>query len=241
MENVMTRNDAKPWTPAFAGRKEYLEWLDTKWKLAQEGKPQIAILIGERGRGKTRIVQEFFARLSKTDDSRHYWPRELDVGLVPDANAHFAGANVPMPWLWWPISFSETHHGTPLRDAVRHLCHVERIVRQREAKKQQLLTVANNINQLATPVLLPFAGPLAIAILAAASSLRGVARKHYLQQAKTAIQHSHDDKRKQNALIVSLLEAAIKPKSPYRPLSCSMTCIGLTKNLLAQFRKYLSL
>ena len=79
------------------------------WQRCLEGTPQAVVILGEPQLGKTRIVQEFFARLSATEDPEGYWPAELkregdQLHLAP---SFASGTEVTSacPWLWWAVQW----------------------------------------------------------------------------------------------------------------------------------------
>lgn len=97
------------WESLFLGRTEELGRLQKCWELAQKGQPQIAVLLGETGLGKTRIVQEFYAQITK---GQNYWPSKLNTGqnleLQPKIDTgKLEDKNIKMPWLWWALRFGE--------------------------------------------------------------------------------------------------------------------------------------
>ena len=103
----METPESTPWRSVFVGRDEELSWLQEAWERVVAGEPQLRILRGESGLGKTRIVQAFYAWLSRRDvaDPHGYWPPELMVGdnlsLNPDLEAEPLGAE--MAYLWWGL------------------------------------------------------------------------------------------------------------------------------------------
>ncbi len=74
-------NDAVPWAGLFCGREAELETLLAAYRRVEAGEgPEVAVVLGESGLGKTRLVQEFFARLSSGVDAAGeggYWPDRL--------------------------------------------------------------------------------------------------------------------------------------------------------------------
>ncbi len=54
----------------FVGRNEELQLLLSRWERTREGEGQVALIIGEPGIGKSRIVAEFHDRIR---DARHIW------------------------------------------------------------------------------------------------------------------------------------------------------------------------
>ncbi len=63
----------------FFGREIELDWLKTAWLQVRQGNPQVCVLCGESGFGKTRIVQAFYSWLSSDpeQDPQGYWPDVL--------------------------------------------------------------------------------------------------------------------------------------------------------------------
>ena len=63
------KTGARPLTP-LAGREEDLAQLVGRWERARNGEGQLALIVGEPGIGKSRLLREFQARLSVTP---HTW------------------------------------------------------------------------------------------------------------------------------------------------------------------------
>src|SRR5208337_4731537 len=63
------RGGARALTP-LVGREEELDLLSRGWELARSGEGQLAIVVGEPGIGKSRLIEEFRARLGETP---HTW------------------------------------------------------------------------------------------------------------------------------------------------------------------------
>jgi predicted ATPase len=96
--------------PVFCGRVDDLDLLEKAWSDGtHDGYPQIVVLLGDSGMGKTRLAQELFKRLAGNFDSAHYWPRELGRNgrnlninpLLPSC-----GPGVPS-FLWWGLRFGD--------------------------------------------------------------------------------------------------------------------------------------
>jgi len=72
--------------PAFVGRAQEFETLSTRWHRARKGRPQLVLVEGEPGIGKTRLAREFadWARLSGATvlTGRAY---EVEAGSIPYA------------------------------------------------------------------------------------------------------------------------------------------------------------
>jgi class 3 adenylate cyclase len=60
---------ARGLTP-FVGREEELQLLLNRWERTRAGEGQVALIIGEPGIGKSRLVAEFHSRIR---DARHIW------------------------------------------------------------------------------------------------------------------------------------------------------------------------
>ncbi|SEN50549.1 tetratricopeptide repeat protein [Nitrosomonas marina] len=99
------------WNQVFIGREEELQWLQDKWNLAKKGRPQLCVLRGESGFGKTKIIQKFYSWLSssKGEDPKHYWPdtllREQNNLRINPCPEEF-GQTTKIPWLWWGIRWT---------------------------------------------------------------------------------------------------------------------------------------
>ena len=66
---VRSRIGARGLTP-FVAREEEMRLLLSRWELTREGEGQVALIIGEPGIGKSRLVAEFHDRIR---DTPHYW------------------------------------------------------------------------------------------------------------------------------------------------------------------------
>ncbi|MDO6776233.1 AAA family ATPase [Shewanella sp. 3_MG-2023] len=102
------------WQTLFEGREENLNWLKRVWSKARSGEPQLAMILGETGLGKTRLVQEFFSSLSKEEfaNNNNYWPDSLDVDRNLSLNPLPEDINTKqdIPWLWWGMRFAIPTH-----------------------------------------------------------------------------------------------------------------------------------
>ena len=59
------RGGARALTP-LVGREEELDLLGRRWERARKGEGQLALIVGEPGLGKSRLIAEFRARLGET-------------------------------------------------------------------------------------------------------------------------------------------------------------------------------
>lgn len=73
---------------------------------SQSPQPQLVVLLGDSGIGKTRIAQEFFKWLSYANDPSNYWPADFGrladyVGVNPEPER--CDNSEGMEFLWWGI------------------------------------------------------------------------------------------------------------------------------------------
>jgi class 3 adenylate cyclase len=59
------RGGARALTP-LVGREEELDLLSRRWERAHKGEGQLALIVGEPGLGKSRLIEEFHGRLGET-------------------------------------------------------------------------------------------------------------------------------------------------------------------------------
>jgi class 3 adenylate cyclase len=64
------RNAAVRALTPFVGREDEMRWLLSCWERAREGRGQLVLVMGEPGIGKSRLVDEFQARIK---DEPHLW------------------------------------------------------------------------------------------------------------------------------------------------------------------------
>ena len=116
----MTKNP--DWREAFFGREQELQLLLRKYEEVATGQgPRLAVVLGDRGMGKTRLVQELYRKLLTLYDSENYWPdASLFAGnnlrVAPDLRDEavkfhfnsFAAKDRPMPFLWWGFRLSDS-------------------------------------------------------------------------------------------------------------------------------------
>ncbi len=98
--------------PPFCGREDHLATLLSRWQEVKQGVgPRVVVLLAESGLGKTRLAQEFYARLVRTEQPEGgYWPAELGTdGNNLLVNPPPAGWNAAaeMPFLWWGVRLSD--------------------------------------------------------------------------------------------------------------------------------------
>jgi class 3 adenylate cyclase len=66
----------------LVGRAEELDLLARRWERARRGEGQISLIVGEPGLGKSRLIEEFRARLAETP---HTWIEWASSQLLPTA------------------------------------------------------------------------------------------------------------------------------------------------------------
>jgi class 3 adenylate cyclase/predicted ATPase len=85
----------------FVGRAEDLGVVDRRWERARAGEGQFVLIVGEPGIGKSRLVEEFRARLGET---RHSWIEWSSSQLLQNTPLHpvlewgrarFCGPDIP--------------------------------------------------------------------------------------------------------------------------------------------------
>lgn len=160
------------WKNIFCGRKNELQFLIDKWRLVSDREnpsPQVAILLGEGGIGKTRIVQKFYEWLADNEDHDGYWPETLNAedNLEVNPDIHSIQTERKLPYLWWALRFSDPllRNGSLLQSALAshmdplaiHFAPLYRARYKLEQTKQVSLllmsTVTLNISNYVTNVI----------------------------------------------------------------------------------------
>src|SRR5262249_9852034 len=94
------RSGQRHLTP-LVGRDEELAMLMRRWERARQGEGQLVLIVGEPGIGKSRLIEEFHARLR---DTPHTWVEWTCAQLLQNTPLHpiaewgrqrFGGADVP--------------------------------------------------------------------------------------------------------------------------------------------------
>ena len=78
------RGGARALTP-FVGREEELDLLARRWERARKGEGQLALIVGEPGLGKSRLMEEFHGRLGETP---HTWVEWSSSQLLQNTPLH---------------------------------------------------------------------------------------------------------------------------------------------------------
>jgi class 3 adenylate cyclase len=94
------RSGVRQRTP-FVGRDEEIAMLMRRWERARQGEGQLALIVGEPGLGKSRLIEEFHGRLR---DAPHTWGEWSCLQLLQNTPLHpiadwgrqrFGGADIP--------------------------------------------------------------------------------------------------------------------------------------------------
>ncbi len=78
------RGGARALTP-LVGREEELDLLTRRWDRARKGEGQLALIVGEPGLGKSRLIEEFRIRLG---DTPHTWTEWWSSQLLQNTPMH---------------------------------------------------------------------------------------------------------------------------------------------------------
>jgi class 3 adenylate cyclase/predicted ATPase len=78
------RGGARVLTP-LVGREEELDLLDRRWERARKGEGQFALIVGDPGLGKSRLMEEFHGRLGETP---HTWVEWSSSQLLQNTPLH---------------------------------------------------------------------------------------------------------------------------------------------------------
>lgn len=111
----------KDWRDTFCGRTDELGRLIKKFEEVAAGQgPRLAVILGDRGMGKTRLAQELYRILSEKYDPKNYWPDASfffgnNLRVAPDladieVRSHFENFRFedrPMPFLWWGFRLAD--------------------------------------------------------------------------------------------------------------------------------------
>src|SRR6202041_599361 len=78
------RGGARTLTP-LVGREEELDLLTRRWERSRNGEGQLALIVGEPGLGKSRLIEEFHGRLGETP---HTWTEWSSSQLLQNTPLH---------------------------------------------------------------------------------------------------------------------------------------------------------
>lgn len=107
-----TKEDVyRAFSETFLGRESELESLMSAWSSAVQGDPQLVLLVGESGNGKTRLAQRFYSKLSREHDPNGYWPDEFEAQANSlDVNPRMpegGDLTIVPPFLWWGMRWED--------------------------------------------------------------------------------------------------------------------------------------
>jgi class 3 adenylate cyclase/predicted ATPase len=93
------RGGARALTP-LVGRGEELELLARRWDRARKGEGQLALIVGEPGLGKSRLMEEFHGRLGETPHTWVEWSssqllQNTPLHPIAEWGRHRFGADLP--------------------------------------------------------------------------------------------------------------------------------------------------
>lgn len=152
----------------FCGRQAELQILQEAWRTAnskENSHPQVVVLVGDRGIGKTRILQEFYSWLSNQFNVGGYWPDRLGQ-QIDNLRLHVEPAECrfdrPIPFLWWALRLAD-----PGRDNAQVSSAVEANLRflqphleaieQKITQKKRWYAVARTVGEFGVELLGHFA------------------------------------------------------------------------------------
>ena len=128
----------------FVGRAEDLGVVDRRWERARAGEGQFVLIVGEPGIGKSRLVEEFRARLGET---RHSWIEWSSSQLLQNTPLH--------PVLEW----GRARFCGPDVPRERRLAELELVLTQVKLGKEQAALLAPLIDIPVPPERLPSLSP----------------------------------------------------------------------------------
>ena len=93
------RGGVRALTP-LVGREEELDLLARRWERAHKGDGQLALIVGEPGLGKSRLMEEFHARLGETPHTWTEWSssqllQNTPLHPIAEWGRHRFGADLP--------------------------------------------------------------------------------------------------------------------------------------------------
>lgn len=122
-----------------AAHKEILgSLIEAFERVHQQRGPELHIIEGVPGVGKTRLIQELYAELSARQPVPRYWPPEIDATdnwrssrkAIYPTNVQVE-KDAQIPWIWWGLSCFARPDGRPhqalFEDAPQLVAHAESI------------------------------------------------------------------------------------------------------------------
>jgi hypothetical protein len=175
-----------------ASRIELLDRMHRSFRATRDdGRPRMWLLTAPSGWGKTRLVQELYARLAAGDQAAApYWPPAIvDAEHAPFATARKRiapplSATVPgsprLPWMWWGIECYRLADGTLGRALDAGIDQVHAHAEALIATEHGLLEQAGDLFDVSSAtvgILALFVGALAAPIVAAPIAAVAAARE----------------------------------------------------------------
>lgn len=146
----------------FIGRESEIERLIAVWNQLRDGSgPKVVTLVADSGYGKTRIIHEFYSRIS---GGQSYWPEHLQATLDSiDINPRFGFDNFrpkgEIPWLWWGMRWSNPGGRNYAQDGGCAFTQVASVLSQHhEANLARINRIWRDLGQSATGVAKGIAG-----------------------------------------------------------------------------------
>src|SRR5205814_2328460 len=104
----------------FQGRAAELTLLIDCWRavITRRSCPHFVLLLADSGYGKTRLVHEFYHRISldeRAADADGYWPEFLTddfTGL--QINPGVCNPAKELPWMWWGMRWPQDFKSGPI-------------------------------------------------------------------------------------------------------------------------------
>jgi len=92
----------------FVGRENDLQDLVVIWEEVKRSRePKVVTILGDTGYGKTRLISEFYSRISQDPrENQGYWPEKLSANRTNiDLNPIIQNCELKgtIPYLWWGI------------------------------------------------------------------------------------------------------------------------------------------
>lgn len=200
--------------------------LKAAWKRASnldKPEPQLVVLVGESGLGKTRITQEFYNWLSTTEDPAEpggYWPDDLgqdedNLKVNPDPEA--CDNRERMPFLWWgirladPSSRNAVQTGSALSANLPHLLpHLEPVLK-RTRNKERLKSGGKTLAKAAVDLALPG--------LSTIVDLVSLGKESLSDQRASSTREIHEEERKsQSEMVLNALSTMVGGLAALEPV-----------------------
>lgn len=157
------------WRTVFCGRQKELTALLNAFESIQNGGiPRAIAILGDRGMGKTRLIQEFYKQLSLRHDPQKYWPAQLPHDWVApklddaQTRAHyesFPWQERPIPYVWWGFRVADSigrngiisnvsMHLEGLHPHLANIFAARALKEKNEAKRDGLRSIATDVGKV---------------------------------------------------------------------------------------------